>query len=590
MKHLGRQVAKRRRVRPASIRQASAWGVTWPLLFTMALPARAGLDITASPKPLAPPPEDPAVLVHHAQDDPGGNTSLRFVTQRKVSVNKYPPDGVTVFARAAREQPQRDRDLGQTFLTGDRPVRLDALYLRVGPGAAAVLPGASGAPVAVQWFAVTGTPRLNDHGTPGFAGRFDRLRSPELDDYLEGEQYFPLRVVEGRLPGSLHRSDYLKLDFTDEDEFVLEPHRTYGFLLMFRERAADRNLTLANQYYGTYTPDPANRLRGHAIRREGAPAFPDDWRARLTQPPGTLGFPDVCTHRDLHFVVTGKPWRPAPGQSGGLAADSPVKFPERGALPARFPPDLKVEHFDPGEPDYYLFTSPERSLEQIKTIQAAMPPGRFTPPPQDWRHLARTRRILAEGGRQHVMAIGDSIVNDTMRSGWIALLREAWPRAEITATVYVRGGGGCQHFKEAGRLAKHVYPRRPNLVFVGGISQRDLASIGEVIDQLRAALPEVEILLGSGAFGTADPRDPAAPARAPWSGTGEYGRQLRQLAEARGCAFLDFTAPWAEHLNSAGVHPHVFYRDPVHANEFGEQVLAKILLSFFGPASESLDP
>lgn len=561
-----------------------------PLLLAMAIRAQAGLEITASTTPLAPPPQDPTVLVHHAQEDQGGNTSVRFVTDHTVKENAYPPDGVTVFAKAARTQPQRDRDLGQTFLTGDRPVRLDALFLRIGHGDAAVRSGAPNAPVAIQWFAVTGTPRLNNHGTPGFAGRFDRTRSPELDDYLEGEQYFPLRVVQARLPTSLQRGDYLKFDFTDEDEFVLEPRRTYAFLLMFLERAEDRSFTLANQYYGTYVPDPANRLRGHAIRREGTPAFPEDWQRRLTLPPGTLGFPDVCTFRDLHFVVTVKPGHTHPSPSGDLMTDSPVTFPKHGALPARFRPDLKVEHFDPGEPDYYLFTSPERSLAQIKAIQAAMPAGRFTPPPTDWPHLARTRRILTEGGRLHLMAIGDSIVNDTMRSGWIAMLQEVYPRADITATVYVRGGGGCQHFMENGRLAKHVIPRRPDLVFLGGISQRDLASIVDVIAQLRAALPEVEILLGTGAFGSADPRNPTALQHAPCSGTGEYGRQLRQLAEAQGCAFLDFTTPWAEYLNSAEVHPHVFYRDPIHANEFGEQVLAQIILSFFRPDREMAGP
>ena len=31
---------------------------------------------------------------------------------------------------------------------------------------------------------------------------------------------------------------------------------------------------------------------------------------------------------------------------------------------------------------------------------------------------------------------------------------------------------------------------------------------------------------------------------------------------------------------SAKVHPHVFYRDVVHANEFGEQILAKIMMAF----------
>ena len=95
-----------------------------------------------------------------------------------------------------------------------------------------------------------------------------------------------------------------------------------------------------------------------------------------------------------------------------------------------------------------------------------------------------------------------------------------------------------------------------------------------------ADLPEVEILLATGAFGTADPRDEAALATAWHSGTGAYGRALRQLAQEERCAYLDLTSPWAEYIRSSKFHPHVFYRDVVHANEFGEQSLAKVMMAF----------
>ena len=63
---------------------------------------------------------------------------------------------------------------------------------------------------------------------------------------------------------------------------------------------------------------------------------------------------------------------------GGLAADSLVTFPKEGALPAKFPQDVKEESW-PVEKDYYLFSSPCRSLAQIRKIQAEMPAGKFTP-------------------------------------------------------------------------------------------------------------------------------------------------------------------------------------------------------------------
>lgn len=268
-----------------------------------------------------------------------------------------------------------------------------------------------------------------------------------------------------------------------------------------------------------------------------------------------------------------------------LMKDSPVTFPEKGALPAKHPPDQPSKEREPAEEGYYIFSTPERSLAQIDTIQAEMPPGQFTLPKPDWTHLTRVHRILSGGGELRLLALGDSIINDTMRSGWVAKLRQAYPKATIQATVYVRGGGGCQHYKEEGRLARYVIPRRPDLVLIGGISQKDIESIREVIRTLRGGLPEVEILLTTGVFGTADPRVPEELAKAAYSGTGPYGVALQKLAAEERCAYLDMTTPWAEYIRSSKLHPHLFYRDAVHANEYGEQILSKILLAFFDSAA-----
>jgi len=269
-----------------------------------------------------------------------------------------------------------------------------------------------------------------------------------------------------------------------------------------------------------------------------------------------------------------------------MMADSPVTFPEQGALPAKFPPDSPAKISETPEEGYYISSTPIRSLTQIQTIQAEMPHGEFTPPPQDWSHLQHTKDILTKGGTLRLLALGDSIVNDTMRSGWVAKLREMYPKADIQAIVYVRGGGGCQHYKEEGRIEKHVIPRKPDLVFIGGISQRDIESIREVIKQLRSSLLEVEILLASGTFGISDPRSPEELAKAAHSGTGLYGQNLNKLADEEGCAYLDMTTPWTEYIRSTGLHPHVFYRDRVHANEYGEQILSKIIMAFFKNSCE----
>jgi hypothetical protein len=265
-----------------------------------------------------------------------------------------------------------------------------------------------------------------------------------------------------------------------------------------------------------------------------------------------------------------------------MSKDSPITFPEKGALPALYPPDVNAKSF-PSEKDYYLFQTPCRSLKQINEIQAKMPSGGFKAPPADWKNLSRTRRVLNEGSTLRIFGLGDSIVNDTMRSGLLAKLGEAYPKTKIEGMALVRGSGGCQHYKDENRIEKYVAPHRPDFVLIGGISQKNIEDIRTVIKQLRAALPDVEILLATGAFGSYDPRDENKLAQAPHSGTGAYGAALKQLAADEKCAFLDMTSPWAQYIRSSQKHPHVFYRDVVHANEYGEQILSKILLSFFAP-------
>ena len=132
--------------------------------------------------------------------------------------------------------------------------------------------------------------------------------------------------------------------------------------------------------------------------------------------------------------------------------------------------------------------------------------------------------------------------------------------------------------------SKCVIPRKPDLVFIGGISQKDIESIRTVIRELRTALSEVEIVLASGTFGTADPREPEELAKAAHSGTGAYGAALQKLATEEKCAYLDMTTPWAQYIRSAQLHPHLFYRDVVHANEYGEQILSKILMAALSPS------
>jgi hypothetical protein len=42
-----------------------------------------------------------------------------------------------------------------------------------------------------------------------------------------------------------------------------------------------------------------------------------------------------------------------------MMADSPVTFPDRGALPAKYPPDRRFQERETPEEGYYIFTTPD---------------------------------------------------------------------------------------------------------------------------------------------------------------------------------------------------------------------------------------
>jgi hypothetical protein len=136
-------------------------------------------------------------------------------------------------------------------------------------------------------------------------------------------------------------------------------------------------------------------------------------------------------------------------------------------------------------------------------------------------------------------------------------------------------------------VGRYLLPWQPDLVVIGGISQRDdCESIEAVIDQVRAGRPTCEFLLLSPTFGRIDPNDPES-----WNASidlagNDYRARLARLAVDQRCAFLDMTSAWGQYIRSVhGERPlDSFKRDAVHANEQGEQILGRILAGFLSIA------
>ncbi|MFO0890776.1 MAG: SGNH/GDSL hydrolase family protein [Isosphaeraceae bacterium] len=238
----------------------------------------------------------------------------------------------------------------------------------------------------------------------------------------------------------------------------------------------------------------------------------------------------------------------------------------------------------PDQDQVHVITRPERSLADIDRAHAEMSPVSYKPPADRWDRLPRTARILASSsGELRVLMLGDSIVNDTSRSGWDQVLQRSYPNIRIIKTTCVRGSTGCWWFKSPDRIERYVLANRPDLLILGGISHRDdLGSVAELIEAVRARLA-CDVLIMTPAFGTVDPRDDRQWRLEVDPSGADFRSRLVRLANDRKLALLDMTAEWGRFIRASGKSLEWFKRDVVHANARGEQILGRILAAHLMP-------
>ncbi len=298
-------------------------------------------------------PPQKNIVASYNKYDTGGNTSAahdQADVYKWSAQSPYRAEGWGYFRPDGTEVPyiKRDRDLGQTFVCeGTAAKNLAAVTVRLGFGSNVVRPGMYGQNLSLQLFEVTGTPVLNTNGSDAGTGAYhgfphDRKGKnidPVRDDYFEGEQYKSLAVFRGyTFPGKKAfglpdeqagvspddprlKGRYLAFRLPAASAIRLEPGKRYAFLIMIDSIGREKGFTLANNYYGSYAG-------GHAIRRDGngifppVPArpeknftdpentaalasahFPADFEQRTHISPGTNGYPDVDTWRDMVFFI-----------------------------------------------------------------------------------------------------------------------------------------------------------------------------------------------------------------------------------------------------------------------------------------------
>ncbi len=298
-------------------------------------------------------PPDRNVVAAYEGYDKSGNTSVAYEDRdvyKWSGPSPYPTESWGYFTPQGQEVAylKRDRDLGQTFTyAGKKPAYLTAITVATGYGTNAVRARTYGQAISLQLFEVSGEAMLHDNGSDSTREAFhgyphDRPGdsiAPVRDDYLAGEVYTSLGVFSGAVfPGKTAfgfpsdtvtvppghpglKGRYLQFRLPAPHRVRLRPGKRYAFLLLLDGRTGDGGFTLANHYFGQYPG-------GHGIRRDGNGAFPpipadptkdfthpDNARARASAhfpagfaartaiPPGTNGYPDVDTWRDLLFYV-----------------------------------------------------------------------------------------------------------------------------------------------------------------------------------------------------------------------------------------------------------------------------------------------
>ena len=294
-------------------------------------------------------------VVFYNNCDKGGNTSVAFDSENQHNcsgASAFKADGWGYYTKDGSEIPyiKRDRDLGQTFLykAADNK-ELQSITVRLGFGTNVIRPGMYGKNISLQLYEVAGSSTINNNGSDStlqaFHGwphdRNGKGMHHSRDDYYDGEKYNTIAIVRGyKFPKKNNfgindkeevspddprlKGKYLKFELPASSKIILKPNRKYAFLIMIDSIGKERGFTLSNNYLGTY-------INGHGIRRDGngvfppapcnpqknftdpenkkayeAAHFPPDFNTRNRIAPGTNGYPDVDTWRDIVFFIEAK--------------------------------------------------------------------------------------------------------------------------------------------------------------------------------------------------------------------------------------------------------------------------------------------
>jgi hypothetical protein len=222
-------------------------------------------------------------------------------------------------------------------------------------------------------------------------------------------------------------------------------------------------------------------------------------------------------------------------------------------------------------------------------IAAHVPALYYTPPEKRCTRLPKTMKTLQQGGKLRIVMLGDSICNDTSNSVYETLLKRVYPRAQIEVVVSVRGGTGCQYYKDENRVQDYVLRFKPDLAIIAGISHGyDPEAMRSVIRQIKRR-SDCEFMVLTGVI-TPDEtcregyfKTPALTISRALENFEKFTMRMQRMTDEEHVEFLDLRSAWNEYVLRSPRLIEWFQRDPIHGNSRGKQVVGRILLRYFEP-------
>lgn len=222
------------------------------------------------------------------------------------------------------------------------------------------------------------------------------------------------------------------------------------------------------------------------------------------------------------------------------------------------------------------------TLERIDAIYAAMDPIAYRPPVDRFTYLPKTMGKLREGGELRMVLLGDSIMGNTSGSSFELLLMRDYPKCQIVKIASLRSSTGCTYYQEDNRVQEYVLKHNPDLLVIGGISNRgDAEAVRSVVRQVRARKPDIEVLLLTPVFGAVRDEHIRTFTREIDTTTDNFRFKLQKVAAEEKCAFFDMTGPWWSYIQDSGKTYGWFMGDAVHANARGCQIIGRLLEIWF---------